>query len=350
MARAVNFGKDASMRLLGAVTGTAAAVIWSLGLAIYQPLMEPSGYWTDTITGRAYPNLGSNNTYWPRDVRQLAILVAMGGVLLILGVTRRRLLVAAAGTITWLAGDLVLDRLDVHGATVGAILAAAGVLWVAVVAVAGTFSPPGDVLGLRYLAATAIAILAPAAMLVTTPWDEPVTDPAQVRMDDALTILQVVLAVLAVTVAIGLARPAGRPLLLGTLAVASAAGIAVMAKWPNESPALLAGLLLTVAVTLAVSAARGLDATRLAMVGVTAVGVSIPLLFALAVGSMVVGTAMTSLAGNPAINAADSDLSTAFIGLVAGIAIGLLSHLFARDRPAASASSSPAGEPTAGMA
>ena len=57
-------GQNAVMRMLaGTVAGVAAAVIWAVSLAVYQPFMQPTGYFTDPATGQAYPNLGGNNTY-----------------------------------------------------------------------------------------------------------------------------------------------------------------------------------------------------------------------------------------------------------------------------------------------
>ena len=65
------------------VAGVAGALFWAVSLAIYQPRMEPTGFFTDPTTGEPYPNLASNNTYWPRDIRQLAILLAVAAVILI---------------------------------------------------------------------------------------------------------------------------------------------------------------------------------------------------------------------------------------------------------------------------
>ncbi|MEU3453225.1 hypothetical protein ABZ671_06440 [Micromonospora sp. NPDC006766] len=43
-----------------------------------------------------------------------------------------------------------------------------------------------------------------------------------------------------------------------------------------------------------------------------------------------VGSAMTSLAGNPAVNGADSDLSLAFCGLCFGLLLASISHVLTR--------------------
>jgi drug/metabolite transporter (DMT)-like permease len=48
--------------MLGACCGVVAAVVWAVSLAIYQPFMQPDGFWTDPATGETYPEIGSNNT------------------------------------------------------------------------------------------------------------------------------------------------------------------------------------------------------------------------------------------------------------------------------------------------
>jgi hypothetical protein len=304
-----------------------AAAVWALSLAVYQPFMEPHGFWTDSSTGESYPNLGSNNTYWPRDMRQLAILLAFGAVILICHATRRGIAVGAIGTGVWLAADLVLDRFDATGLPV---LLGAGLAWFAVTAFVAVRTPSTAAPQLvRTVCATATALLAPAAMVVTTPWDEPVTDPAQVRVENALSILQIGLAAVALAVAVGIAGVAVRSLAFVGLA---GVGIALAAIWPNSTVGTVGTVVTAMAAALAASTAA---ANRLLMLAVTAAAVVIPFTVALVVlgAAQLVGELMTQAAGNPAINSADSDVSLAFTGLALGVALGFISHGFGRPLP-----------------
>jgi hypothetical protein len=62
--------------IAGGVLGLVGSIFWAVSLAIYQQLMEPSGFWV-AADGRRYPYLAENNTYWPREIRQLALLLAL---------------------------------------------------------------------------------------------------------------------------------------------------------------------------------------------------------------------------------------------------------------------------------
>ncbi len=48
------------------------------------------------------------------------------------------------------------------------------------------------------------------------------------------------------------------------------------------------------------------------------------------IGGIVVGAAMTRLAGNPAVNGADSDLSIALVGLAIGLLLATVSYVITR--------------------
>jgi hypothetical protein len=112
----------------GGVCGVTAAAIWAVSIAVYQQLLEPTGFFTDPDTGQACPNLASNNTYWPREIRHMAILLAFAGVALICRAGVRGLAAGAAGSAVWLGADLWLDRVDINGRTTAWWLAAAGVV------------------------------------------------------------------------------------------------------------------------------------------------------------------------------------------------------------------------------
>ena len=315
------------MRMLaGWVAGVAAAAVWAVSLAIYQPFMEPTGFFTDPDTGQAYPNLGSNNTYWPRDIRQIAILLAFAAVVLLAGTARRALVTAAAGTGVWLGADLVLDRFDVAGAVTAAVLAVAGAAWFAAIALVARRDHAET--PVRYGVATVAAVLGATALLVQTPWDEPVSQPGQVRAEDALTLLQLGLIAIAFVVAIGLAAPMQRPWVVAALVAASAAGTAVATKWPNQGWATLGLIAVAVAGTLMPLAARGARLGRLASLGAAAAAVVFPVVMIMLIPSILLGTAMTAVAGSPAINSADTDLSTALLGLGAGLSAAVMSYLW----------------------
>ncbi|MFC7482309.1 hypothetical protein ACFQX7_23035 [Luedemannella flava] len=58
-------------------------MIWAIALAVHQPLMQPDPVMVDPTTHETYVGVASNNTYWPRDIRQFAILLALVGVIVI---------------------------------------------------------------------------------------------------------------------------------------------------------------------------------------------------------------------------------------------------------------------------
>jgi hypothetical protein len=64
--------------VVGGLSGLLGSLVWAVSLAIYQPLMQPTGFWTDSVSGVRSPILAANNTYWPRETRQLGILLAFG--------------------------------------------------------------------------------------------------------------------------------------------------------------------------------------------------------------------------------------------------------------------------------
>jgi hypothetical protein len=308
--------------LAGGLAGLAAAVIWSVTLAVYQPLMEPHGVWKDPSTGAAYPVLGDNNTYWPRDIRQLALLLAFASIVLICSASRRGVIVGALGAGLWFAADLVLDRLD---ATALVPLMIAAIVWfgsVAAVAARGAPVPAAPVV--RTVVATITAVLAPAAMIVTTPWDEPVTDPDRVRIENALSILQIGLVVLALAVAVGIAGVTARSL---TFVGVAGIGATLGALAPYQTLGTVGVLAMAVAAVLAVSTAAP---SRLAMLGVTTAAAVLPFTMLLVIVSSVAGTFMTWVAANPAVNSADTDMSLALAGLGMGVLFGFVNHAFGR--------------------
>ncbi|MET7970952.1 hypothetical protein [Micromonospora sp. NPDC005305] len=317
--------------IVGALAGVTGVVIWALATAIYQPLMQPDGFWTDSSTGQAFPELGSNNTYWPRDIRQFAILLAFGGVILICRANVRGIVAGAIATIGWLGVDIWLDRIDVTGGSTATWLAVAGIAVVSTTAVvaawvsAGQGGPPFA----RHLSAAVTAVLAAATMVVTTPWDEPVTNPDQVQVENALSMLKAGLVAMFVATAIGLI--AVQLTAVRTRRVATFVVVAALAAWlatASHGPLAPVGLIgMPVAATLAVAAAREVPLIRLLPVTVACCVALLPAMIILYITGSAVGSAMTSLADNPPINAADTDLSIAFSGLVLGLLLASISHV-----------------------
>ncbi|SCE79815.1 hypothetical protein GA0074695_1206 [Micromonospora viridifaciens] len=318
--------------IVGALSGVTGAVIWALATAIYQPIMQPEGFWTDSSTGEAFPQLASNNTYWPRDIRQLAILLALGGVILICRANARGVAAGAIAALGWLGADIWLDRIDVAGGAAAAWLAVGGIgLFSATAVVAARVSAgQGATARARHLFATVGAVLAAATMVVTTPWDEPVTVPDQVRVENALSMLKAGLVVMFVATMIGLVAVQLTAVRARRMAVF--VGVAALAAWlttTNNGSAVVGLIGMLVAATLAVVAAREVALIRLLPVAVVCGVALFPAMMMLYFVGSTVGSAMTSLADNPPVNGADTDLSLAFSGLVLGLLLASISHVLA---------------------
>ena len=318
--------------IVGGVCGAAGAVLWALSLAVYQQLMEPTGFFT-TEDGQSYPNLASNNTYWPREIRHMAILLAFAGVAVICRARPRGLAVGAVGAVAWLGVDLWLDRIDIDGRTAAFWLAAAGIVAFAATAVVAfvlTRGRPDSSWG-RYVAAGTLPMLAALTLFITTPWDEPVTNPDDVRIENAVTLFQVgllslfVLAMVAL-LADDLART--RVWWFGGFLAAMAA-IAGLTLYSNGQYSNVGQLAMVVVGLLAVAAAR--DVPRAILTAVAAAGLlMLPVvILVVIIGGMIVGGIMTSIAGNPAVNGADTDLTFAVPGLVVGVLGAVVTHIVA---------------------
>jgi hypothetical protein len=90
---------------------------------------------------------------------------------------------------------------------------------------------------------------------------------------------------------------------------------------------IIAGASLTIA-TLAIIAAQEVPLTRLFTVAIVCELVLLPAgVFVVYFVGSAAGSAMTSLAGNPPINSADSDLSIAFAGLFIGLLLASVSYV-----------------------
>jgi hypothetical protein len=190
--------------VVGAAAGVVGSVVWAVSLAVYQPVMEPSGFHVFD-DGTQTLKLAENFTYWPREMRQLGILLALAGLVLI-GQAAKRALVGAGGLgAVWLAGDLWLDRIDIDGRPALVGLAAAGCAGVALAAVRSRGGAPSR--SGRHLAAGTAAVLALAPTTITTPWDKP-NGAFGVSIDTALTTMKLATAVAFLAVAVAMLAPA----------------------------------------------------------------------------------------------------------------------------------------------
>jgi len=325
----------ASWRIaIGTLAGATAALIWAVSLAIYQPFMRPHAYINSL--GQNIPAYASNNTYWPRETRQLAILLAFVGVILICRASIHGIAAGGIATIIWASVDIWLVRINVSGRstaiwlTVGSIAAYTVVAGIA----ARISNGRAETTLARHVTATVTVILAAATLTVTTPWDEPITNPDQVRIENALLILKAGLVVMFVVTAIALVIPQLTPArakrMTSFLALAALAAWSATAAHELTSIALIA---VPVAAALGIAATRDVPPARLLSPAV-ACSLALPpsAIFLYYVGSAV-GSAMTSTEGYPAVNGADTDLSLSFMSLVIGLVLATLSYVTTRPGP-----------------
>jgi len=307
---------------VGLACGLGGAVLWAYGLTVLQPLAEPAKPWHDAWA--------SNNTYWARDVRWMALVVIFAALVVTFRGDRTRSAVAALGALAWLGVDLWLDRIDVTATVPVAIGAGAVVLaaWTAgLVAAPGVGTGPRR--GVLLLAAVAAAALVPLAGGIESPTDtEPALTPTALAAGGLLAAVAIV-AALAAAPARSAARTAAAVLVAGGAAagltflraappggrffvavVAGAAlltGVAVLSTaWPDRTPMRIAYLALLFGGTTAY-----LVVMLLALLVVTAILVPVAATF-------------TALAGNPPVNAADTDVLFVLIGLLAALPFGWL--------------------------
>ena len=237
--------------------------------------MEPNGFFTDTETGHLYPSVASNNTYWPREIRDMAILLGFAGVAVICRAGGRGLAIGGVGAVLWLGADLWLDRVDVDGRTAAWWLGAAGILGFAVTAgVAAWLSRgrPGTA-RLRYLAVGMLPLLAALTTSISTPWDEPVTDPDRVHIDNAVTVFKILLVDMLLVgivglVVDGLTRPRAWWFAAMLAIVLLVAGLTIGSNGQADS---IGPMVLFAAGLITVAAARDIPRTTLMVVAGTAV-------------------------------------------------------------------------------
>ncbi|WP_420116950.1 hypothetical protein [Micromonospora sp.] len=339
-------------RLAAAGIGLAALAVplWAIGMTRWQPLTEPVGPWSE--------RLPEASTYWARDLRFLALMAVVCGLVLA-GAGRRPWLTPAVllggGA---LAADIAVDRADLTGPGATVSLVAAGWLAVGVTVLlavrrdgatgvdgphrrtagagaVGAAGPDRTVPGvgphrtggrdravLAGVAAVA-AVLALTAVLTRSPTGrEPALDPAA---------LVTALLLLAVTVAgAAAAAPArGRRRLAAAVGLAVTGGIGLplvrlVGPAGRLVPVALLGAVLLLGVTLLTRPA--LPANRYAVLVPVVMLAPLALWHVALLVSAVLspGAPLTVLAGNSPVGGGDPDVLPALTGLVAGLGTALV--------------------------
>ncbi|MFE7869073.1 hypothetical protein ACFUYE_01835 [Micromonospora humida] len=339
-------------RLAAAGIGLAALAVplWAIGMTRWQPLTEPVGPWSE--------RLPEASTYWARDLRFLALMAVVCGLVLA-GAGRRPWLTPAVllgGGV--LAADIAVDRADLTGPGATVSLVAAGWLAVGVTALlavrrdgatgvdgphrrtagAGAVEAAGpdrtvpgvgphrtggrDRAVLAGVAAVA-AVLALTAVLTRSPTGrEPALDPAA---------LVTALLLLAVTVAgAAAAAPArGRRRLAAAVGLAVTGGIGLplvrlVGPAGRPVPVALLGAVLLLGVTLLTRPA--LPANRYAVLVPVVLLAPLALWHVALLVSAVLspGAPLTVLAGNSPVGGGDPDVLPALTGLIAGLGTALV--------------------------
>ncbi|MGW4500680.1 hypothetical protein ACWENR_18960 [Micromonospora sp. NPDC004336] len=308
------------VRPAGLLLAAVAAVLWALGMTLLQPLTEQVGPWPEALRG--------NNAYWARDLRFVAIVGAVAGLVLAGGGNRRWSVAAVLLGGAWLAADVAVDRADPTGAGSTVLLAVAGCAAVAGAAALAVRRQRGD-RDRRALVATAcvtgVSVLIAAG--IESPTDrEPELNPAAVGT--SLLLLALTLGC-ALTAAPG-RHPARQRLAVGIGAAAAVAVLLVRAVPPGPRilpGVLLGGVLLTGASLLAWDWPGGRPVWRRhALAALAALLGPYAMLLIVLIGTLPLnpGAPLTALAGNTAINSADSDVLYSLSGVLAGLGMALL--------------------------
>ncbi|MGS2616467.1 hypothetical protein ACVCAH_18360 [Micromonospora sp. LZ34] len=309
-----------TVRPAGLLLAAVAAVLWGLGMTVLQPLTEQVGPWPEALRG--------NNAYWARDLRFVAIVGAVAGLVLAGGGNRRWTGPAVLLGGAWLAADVAVDRTDPTGAGLTVLLAAAGCAAVAATALFAVRRQRGG-RDRRVLVATACVtgMLVLIAAGIESPTDrEPELDRAAVLTS---------LLLLALTLGCALAAAPGWHLARQRLAVgigaAAAAGVLLVRAvppGPRILPGMLLGAVLLTGVTLlAWDWPDGRPVRRWhAIAALAALLGPYAMLLIVMIATIPInpGAPLTALAGNTAINSADSDVLYSLSGVVAGLGMALL--------------------------
>lgn len=308
----------------GLVIAAVAAVLWAVNMTVLQPLTEPGAPWSQISPG--------NNTYWARDLRFATIVAVVVGLVVAGRGDRRWSRPAVLLGAAWVAADLAVDRADPTDVAATVLLAVAGCVALAALATVLVRRHRGTPVAAprRRVLATAACVAGVLAAVVATiesPTDrEPELNPAAFATGALLVVAAVVAALAAAPaqvrvrswLALGLSavgvlgvgwvravEPVQRTLPQVAVGAVLIVGLSLLAwDWPDGRP----------------DWGRHLLAAIAGLVG----PMGMVLVAGLVTLVLRVGAPFTALAGNPAINAADSDLLYSLAGLLAGLGMSLL--------------------------
>lgn len=309
--------------LVGVVGGLIGCVTWAIGLATFRPAVpEPSPL---------YQQVGENNSYWDRDLRHLAILLAVAAVLVI----AMRPLLALVTAITWAGVDLYLDAQAVHGRTETVIAAvAAFAAWTVLAIVLSRLPVPPDAPGLRFTLAVVGTLIMNAALYLQDP---------QVIVPRHIALVGLAVSVGYIFVVCTFASgPTARSIVVATVLSTGAAVVIYIRHTNGEIDIPVVGILpmaVTLGVVLWLTGRLPRTWDRQAVTFTLMALLTLP---AAAIGFMVgylvtipLAEWMTRVGGNPPINAADSDVLGALMFLIAGLFAAYMLHLGTRRNTAA---------------
>jgi hypothetical protein len=300
----------------GILIGWAGAGLWAVDLTRVDQATEPVRPWADYFA--------QNNEYWARDLRVMAIVGALAGLLLALN--GRWWAVAPVSAAAWFGADMLLDRYDVHGTVVVGAVAS---LLLTVAALAGRQRGPARnprrvLLSAAFLAAAS----APVAAATTSPTDSEAT----------LTPLSGGVAALLAVAAIGCGLGAGdmtrRRYVAAAAAVPLAAGGVVALRLVGPAAQAIpivvffGGAFLGLIAVIG-GAARPLQALTVGVLSQLVGGI---------VGALVLfateplAAMWTAAAGDPAVNPADEDVLVSVSGLVTAVVFGVFAFGLAQGR------------------
>ncbi|MEU8407320.1 hypothetical protein AB0C19_14065 [Micromonospora sp. NPDC048842] len=326
-------------RPVGLLLSAAAVALWAYGMTTWQPLTEPLGPWSEILPG--------NNTYWARDLRFMAIMVVpLGLVLAGRGQVRWGGPAVVLGG-CWIAADVAVDRADPIGVDATVLLAVAGCAVLGVVAAlllwwerrtprrepdTPSGREPGTTPATDRRVLTGAACVAGVLTLVAAAMESPTDREPELNQGALVTAALLVAVAVGAALAAAPARTRVRVGLAAGLTVVALLGVGlVRATAPGERllPEVALGVVLLTGVTLLAWDWPGgrpiwwhhALAALIALVG------PLVLLLATAITMMMmipIGAALTALAGNSPIHAADSDLLVSLAGLLSGLGIAVL--------------------------
>ncbi|MET8122992.1 hypothetical protein [Micromonospora sp. NPDC005189] len=313
-----------SARPVGLLLSAAAVVLWAVGMTVWQPLTEPIGPWSERLPG--------NNAYWARDLRFVAIVAVVLGLML---AGRGQLRWSGPAVLLgglWVAADVAIDRADPIGVDATVLLAVGGCAVLGVLAAVLLWRERGKPPTADRRTLTGAACVAGVLVVVAAAIESPTDREPELNQGALATSALLVALTIAAALTAAPARTRARCGLAAGLAVAALFGVGLIrAAAPGSRllPELALWAVLLTGVTLLAWDWPGdrpvwrhhALAALAALVGPYALLVVAAIVMVLV---LPIGATLTALAGNSPINSADSDLLSSLAGLVAGLGMALL--------------------------